>query len=275
MTERQAIPDWHPPSGPLGELTAASATRALLSRARVALLEREAADALPVPGFAAALRGPQVRVIAELKRRSPSKGELDDSLIAGDRARAYESGGAAALSVLTELTRFGGSLADLAEVRAAVALPLLRKDFITDEVQLFEARAHGASAVLLIARALAPAHLAALAGAATAIRLECLIEVRDERELERALRVPGAVVGVNNRDLETLVIEPAVGARLLPLVPRDRLAVCESGVSGVEDVERAAAAGADAVLVGSLLSVAPDGAAAVRMLSAVPRQGRA
>lgn len=274
MTERQDNPGWGPPGGPLGELTVASEARAGVARTRWTVLEREAAEAAPVPGFAAALRGPTVRVIAEIKRRSPSRGRIDDSLVAGTRARAYARGGAAALSVLTEETRFGGSLADLSEVRLAVSLPLLRKDFITDEVQLLEARVHGASAVLLIARALAPARLEALAAAAAACGLECLVEVRDEGELARALRVPGAVIGVNNRDLETLVVDPTVGTRLLPLVPADRMAVYESGVQGVADVERAAAAGADAVLVGSLLSAAGDAEAAVRRLSAVPRKGR-
>jgi indole-3-glycerol phosphate synthase len=215
-----------------------------------------------------------VRVIAEIKRRSPSKGVINEAIVAGARAAAYGEGGAAALSVLTEPSRFGGSLEDLAQVRAAVGLPLLRKDFITDEVQLLEARVHGASAVLLIARALEPGRLAGLARAARATGLECLVEVRDERELERAIAVDAAAIGVNNRDLETLVIDPAVGARLVGRVPVDRIAVYESGIQGVADVERAAAAGADAVLVGSVLSAAADGAAAVRALAAVRRVAR-
>lgn len=274
MTERQATAEWSFPGGPLGELTRASAERARASRHDLARLERAAADAGPVPSFVVALRGPMVRVIAEIKRRSPSKGVINEAIAAGERAVAYAGGGAAALSVLTEPTRFGGSLADLSEVRAAVGLPLLRKDFITDEVQLLEARAHGASAVLLIARALDPGQLSRLARAARAVGLECLVEVRDARELERAVEVDAAAIGVNNRDLETLVIEPEIGARLVGRVPVDRIAVYESGVQGVADVERAAAAGADAVLVGSVLSVATDGAAAVRALASVRRVAR-
>ena len=231
---------------------------------------------MPIPpSFAQALRGPRVRVIAELKRRSPSRGVINDAIDAPARATAYAAGGAAALSVLTEPTRFGGSLEDLEAVRAAVALPLLRKDFITHEVQLLEARAAGASAVLLIARALPAERLRALAAVAHARRLECLVEVRTEAELLEALSVPGAIVGVNNRDLETLRIDEATGIRLLPLVPPDRVAVYESGVTSVVEVERAAAAGADAVLVGSVLSAAEDGAAAVRALSGVERRARA
>ncbi|MCL4213579.1 MAG: indole-3-glycerol phosphate synthase TrpC [Gemmatimonadales bacterium] len=277
MTEAQGTNEWSPAGGPLGELTRASEARALRSRARLAELERAASDARPAPAFAAGLRGAHVRVIAEIKRRSPSKGRINDDLEAGARGQAYEAGGAAALSVLTEPERFGGTLADLSAARAAVRIPLLRKDFLTDESQLLEARVHGASAVLLIARALAPARLAALAAEARALALECLIEVRDERELERAVREPGAVIGVNNRDLETLLIDAAVGDRLLPQVPADRVAVYESGVQGVLDVERAASVGADAVLVGSVLSAhgaAAAATAAVRALAAVPRRPR-
>ncbi|MCE9601553.1 MAG: indole-3-glycerol-phosphate synthase [Gemmatimonadetes bacterium] len=278
MPEAQAIPLWIPPRGPLGELTLASAERARVagaeSGARDALAARAASAPVPPP-FAAALRGETVRVVAELKRRSPSKGVINDTLRAPARAAEYEGGGAAALSVLTEPTRFGGSLDDLVAVRAAVHLPLLRKDFITAPFQLLEARAAGASAVLLIARAMPADHLRALAVEARALGLECLVEVRTEAELETAVSVPGAVIGVNNRDLETLVIDDAVGRHLLPLVPGDRIAVYESGVRGVDEVERAASWGADAVLVGSVLSGAPDGSEAVRALCGVRRIGRA
>ena len=275
MTEAQAGSRWTPPTGPLGELTRNSAERARVSEAgRAQLLERVSA-ATRAPSFALALRGPHVRVIAEFKRRSPSKGPINEDLVAGERALAYEQGGAAALSVLTEPSRFGGSLDDLRDVRRSVQLPLLRKDFVTAPIQLLEARAYGASAVLLIVRALEPARLEGLAGAAAELALECLIEVRNERELQRALAIAGASVGVNNRDLETLVIDDAIGARLLPLVPPERVAVYESGVRGVEEVERAAVAGADAVLVGSVLSNAADGAQAVRTLTGVPRHARA
>lgn len=226
------------------------------------------------PDFASALRGPTVRVVAELKRSSPSKGMLDGSLDARARTALYVEGGAAALSILTEPSRFGGSLADLRDAHTAVRVPLLRKDFITDVVQLLEARAYGAAAALLIARALSPHELQGLAEAAVSIGLTPLIEVRDERELSRALRVPEAVVGVNNRDLETLVIHPDTGARIIPLVPADRIAIFESGITGPEGVLVAADAGADAVLIGSVLSTSPAPRALLQALSSVPRQSR-
>lgn len=275
MPEAQVDQGWLPPTGPLGELTRASAERAALVSPTVPALERAAAAAPRAPSFAEALRaGPGIAVIAEIKRRSPSKGVINDAIGAPERAAAYVAGGAAALSVLTEPTRFGGALEDLRAVRDAVGVPLLRKDFITDRVQLLEARAAGASAVLLIARALAPSRLTRLAAEAQALGLEVLVEVRDEAELARAAAVPDAVIGVNNRDLETLRIDPAVGARLIPQVPAGRVAVYESGVEGVADVARAAAHGADAVLVGSVLSAAADPAAAVRALAAVTRRPR-
>jgi indole-3-glycerol phosphate synthase len=229
----------------------------------------------PAPGsFASALAGKHLAVIAELKRQSPSKGVLDGSLSATDRPRIYVNAGAAALSILTEPDRFGGSLRDLVEARSAVAVPLLRKDFVTDEIQLLEARAYGASAALLIARALEPARLRDLAAAARALDLTALIEVRDESELAEAVDVAGAVIGVNNRNLETLVMEPEVGARLIPLVPADRVAVYESGIATEADASRAAALGADAVLVGSVLSTAADPAALVAAFSSPERRRR-
>jgi indole-3-glycerol phosphate synthase len=177
--------------------------------------------------------------------------------------------------VLTEPDRFGGSLDDLRIVSDCSRLPLLRKDFVVDRVQLLEARVAGASAILLIARALAPSEFASLAGAATGLGLELLLEVRDEHELERALRVPHAVIGVNNRSLETLAVDDAVSARLIPLIPDDRIVVYESGVGAAIDVERAASLGADAVLVGSALSRSEDPRAAVAALIGVPRTSRA
>ncbi|MHB1298564.1 MAG: indole-3-glycerol phosphate synthase TrpC [Gemmatimonadaceae bacterium] len=258
-------------------MTRQSERRAAEAAVRTGELERAVAGLAPPPSFRAALAGGRaVAVVAEIKRRSPSKGAINEGIVAPARASEYVEGGAAALSILTEPSRFGGSLDDLRAVRDAVgdSAPLLRKDFITHRVQLLEAREAGAAAVLLIARALPPALLAELACEAQALRLDVLVEIRDETELARALDVPGAVIGVNNRDLETLVIEPEVGARMIPLVPRDRVAVYESGVGNVGDVERAAAFGADAVLVGSVLSGAADPVASVRALAAVPRVGR-
>lgn len=215
-----------------------------------------------------------MKVIAEVKRRSPSRGEINAQLNCASRARDYERGGAAAISVLTEPTHFGGSEQDLVDVREAVHLPILRKDFIIDEAQIIEARAWGASAVLLIARALPPDELGALAEAARQWHVEPLIEVRNEQELDAALAARARAVGVNSRNLETLEVDAAVIDRLLPALPADVVAVAESGMATRADVERAAKSGADAVLVGSALSSAADPAATVRMLGAVQRLGR-
>ncbi len=266
---------WTPPTGTLAALCASARERVAALRLRAAELERAAAAAPAGPGFAAALRGTTVAVIAEIKRASPSKGAIAPGMDAGAQAAAYAAGGAAALSVLTEPTRFGGDTADLDRAAArAGAVPRLRKDFIVDPLQIVEARAHGASAVLLIMRALAPADARALAAAAAALGLDVLTEVRDERELDAALAAEAAVIGVNNRNLETLAIDLATGERLVPLIPADRIAVFESGVHGPAEVARAAAAGADAVLVGSSVSDASDPAAAVRALTGQPRRGR-
>jgi len=265
---------WAPPVGPLGRLSERSAERAAAARMGRRALERAAADALPCTSFASALWKPDVAIIAELKRRSPSKGDLDPALNAAQRASDYEEGGASALSILTEPSEFGGSLDDLRAARSAVGIPLLRKDFIMDEVQLLEARVYGACAALIIARAHPPARFFALASEARGLGLDVLLEVRNEAELERALGVPQAIIGVNNRNLETLAIDDAVSARLLRLVPPERVAVYESGVTDADGVRRAAALGADAVLVGSALSVSATPAEAVAALTGIARIGR-
>jgi indole-3-glycerol phosphate synthase len=260
--------------GPLGRLSVASAIRASALEARETELRARAADAPPAPSFAAALRRADVALVAEVKRRSPSKGVINAQIHAGTQAAAYARGGAAALSILTEPSEFGGSVSDLIEARQRTTLPLLRKDFHVHRLQVVEARAAGASALLLIARALAPDRLRELADTACAVGIEVLIEVRSEAELEDALAVTGAVIGVNSRDLETLIIEPDVATRLIAMIPPDRLAIAESGISARSDVDRAAAAGADAVLVGSAISAAADPAAAVAALTGVARRGR-
>ena len=270
----QLTDSWSFPKGPLGELTAAAELRAHALHEHAAALERAAGEAQAVASFADALRSGPVAVIAELKRRSPSKGSINEGLDVSARAAEYAAAGASALSVLTEPVRFGGSMDDLRTVRAAVRIPLLRKDFIVDRLQLLEARAAGASAVLLIARALPRAVRFRLAEDARVLGLDVLLEVRDEQELNDALYVEHAVIGINNRNLETLQIDDSVSARLLPLVPGDRTAVYESGVSGRSDVERAAALGADAVLVGSSLSSSENGASAVSNLMGVKRRPR-
>lgn len=272
MAEVQAIPPWSPPGGTLGAILETTRQRLAAAPAgRTADLERAARDAPTSPSMAAALRGGAVAIVAEVKRRSPSRGIINVAISAARQAAAYVAGGARAISVLTEPDHFGGNAEDLREVRAAVSIPLLKKDFHIDTVQLLEARALGASAVLLIARALPPAELLRLAAEAHALGLEVLAEVRDQRELDGAIRSGAALIGVNNRDLESLAIDAETGARLLPLVPSGVVAVAESGVTGVGDVERMAAAGADAVLVGSSVSAAADPAAAVRALASVRR----
>jgi indole-3-glycerol phosphate synthase len=231
------------------------------------------ADLLRQP-LGSALRRQTVAVIAELKRRSPSKGSLSESL--DPRVTAdFERGGAAAISVLTEPEFFGGSLDDLRIVRESVKLPVLKKDFHLHASQLHEARHAGASAVLLIARALSPDELPGMMSAARDLELETVVEVRSEAELDRAIDAGATIIGVNSRDLETLEVDERIPERLIPLVPSHVIAVWESGVRETQDVRRAADAGADAVLVGSALSKAKDPARLVRELSNVPRKPRA
>jgi indole-3-glycerol phosphate synthase len=204
-----------------------------------------------------------------VKRKSPSKGAINPGLSAQAQARAYEAGGAAAISVLTEPAEFGGTNEDLIAVRAATSIPVLKKDFHVDAVQLFEARAIGASAALLIARALSPSELELLTGVAADIGLEVIVEVRDGEELDRAIALPVTLIGVNNRDLETLIIDSSTTDRVVPRIPADRVAIAESGMSARTDIERAARAGADAVLIGSSLSASGDPLAALRALGGV------
>ena len=270
----QAFLRWTPPGGTLGTICHEAEARAAELHSREDELEREASRAASAPSLAAALRGPDVRVIAEVKRRSPSKGAIAPALGAPAQARAYVEGGAAAISVLTEPVHFGGSSTDLRDVRAAVPVPALKKDFHVRPIQLVEARALGASAALLIARALSPERLREMTDAARRLELEVLVEVRDESELERALECGATMIGVNNRNLETLVIDPATAERLIPRIPPGLIAVAESGVSTRADVERYAGAGADAVLVGSSISAAADPVRATRALAGVSRRSR-
>jgi indole-3-glycerol phosphate synthase len=271
----QAFPAWSPPGGTLGQIVAETGARVAELRRRRKALEAAAVTGRRIPSLAAALRRDDVGVIAELKRRSPSHGAINAGLLPGPQAADYVAGGAAAISVLTEPRHFGGSADDLAAVRTATDVPLLKKDFHVDPVQLIEARALGASAVLLIARAIDPRTLEALVAEADALGLEALVEVRTEAELERALRTATQVIGINCRDLESLTMDFGVTERLVPLVPPDRVAVAESGIRSRSDVEQAAACGADAVLVGSSVSAASDAAAAVRALTGVRRVSRA
>jgi indole-3-glycerol phosphate synthase len=274
-TEAQGSSVWTPPTGTLGELLDEARARAVRLAPRSAELERRARCAVAVASFRAALGGQRVGVIAEVKRASPSKGAINPGLDLARQVRAYEAGGAVAISVLTEPTRFGGSDDDLVLARKSVALPLLKKDFHVEVSQIFEARALGASAALVIARAAPRGRLKDLMTAGADVALEILLEVRDERELELALSLDAGLIGVNNRNLETLEIDAATSLGILPLIPRGVVAIVESGVRSAADVKRVAAAGADAVLVGSALSGARDPEAAVRSLTGVARTGGA
>ena len=271
----QAFSHWTTPVGTLGRIVHEAQRRAATLEIKRGALEALCDSLPPGPSLRAALRGQSVALLAEVKRRSPSKGAIAEGLDAVAQASAYATGGAAGVSVLTEPEHFGGSADDLVAVRREVALPALKKDFHIAPIQLIEARALGASAALLIVRALAPDLLAELMHVGRALALELLVEVRDEWELERALNAGAEMIGVNNRDLETLVIDSSTCDRMIPMIPRVVVAIAESGIRSRADVERYAAAGADAVLVGSSLSTSPDPAAATRALTGVPRSERA
>ena len=225
---------------------------------------KEAARRVPSPrDVMGVLRRPDVAVIAEVKRSSPSKGALAAIADPAALARDYEAGGASIISVLTEARRFGGSLADLAAVRDAVAVPLLRKDFIVSSYQLWEARAQGADMALLIVAALDQNALVSLVERALSIGLVPLVEVHTDAEVSRALDAGAKVIGVNARNLGTLEVDRGVFTRLAPLIPNDIIKIAESGVRGPHDLLAYAAAGADAVLVGESLVTGKDPRSAV------------
>ena len=221
----------------------------------------------PMPAF----RSPGLSVIAEVKRRSPSKGALADIPDPAALAAAYDAGGADAISVLTEQRRFGGSLDDLRTVRGAVSTPLLRKDFMVTGYQLLEARAAGADLVLLIVAALEDALLEDLHAQARELGLTVLTEVHDEAEVESALAVGAELIGVNARNLKTLDVDPDTFGRLAALLPDDVVTVAESGIGGPDDAARYAAQGADVVLVGEALVKDGDPRAAVAAMKAAGR----
>jgi len=257
----------------LAALVGEAERRIAAARASRRELEVRAARAPEPPAFGAALAaGRAVAVIAEIKRKSPSAGRLwrEDDVSA--LARTLESAGAAALSVLTEPAHFAGTLDDLSRAAAAVRLPVLRKDFILDRVQLYEARAHGAAAVLLIVRILEAARLADLAAAARALGLATLVEVHGPAELEAAVAAQPTAIGVNARDLDTLAMDHGLVEGLIGKVPAGGIAVAESGLSRRTDVEAVAVRGADAVLVGGAIAGATDPAAALRALVGVARR---
>jgi len=252
--------------------TIVAATRRTIETRRdrepLSTIERRAGHASPRGTRFEAVLGAKgrVNVIAECKRRSPSRGVLAPRYDPVGIAEQYERGGAAAISVLTEPGFFDGSLDHLAAVSARVALPLLRKDFIVDEYQLFEARANGADAVLLIVAALAQTELVALQRMAAELGLATLVEVHDEQELVRAVDGGARVIGVNNRNLRTLAVDVNASDRLAAALPRDVIGVSESGLRSRDELDRLAAAGYRAFLIGERFMTDPDPAAAVRAL---------
>lgn len=224
-------------------------------------------DLAPTRGFAAALDAVDgLGVIAEVKRRSPSKGDLFAGLDPAVLARDYEAGGATCMSVLTDAESFGGSPADLAAARSAVSLPVLRKDFTVAPLDVVDARAMGADAVLLIAAVLDDDELATCHRVATDLGLDALVEVHDEPELERALNVGATLIGVNQRDLVTFAVDHERALRMATSFPAGIVSVAESGVRGPDDAASLAAAGYDAVLVGESLVTSGDPSAAVSAL---------
>ena len=236
------------------------------------VLVASAADAPPVRGFTAALaEASTLRVIAEIKRRSPSKGDLNPDLDPATVAAAYEDGGAACLSVLTDAQFFGGSPADLVAARAACSLPVLRKDFTIDARDIVDARLMGADAVLLIVAALDDRELRTFLDLAGDLSLDALVEVHDERELDRAADAGATLIGVNQRNLTTFEIDRELAVKLAPRMPEGAITVAESGIRGVDDATAVAAAGYHAVLVGESVVTSGDQAAAVSALAGVTR----
>jgi indole-3-glycerol phosphate synthase len=253
----------------LDELVGATRQR-LAQRKRhesLADLERRLPDAGLDRPFTEALSRPGTSVIAEYKRRSPSAGEIRSEASVDEIVRAYERGGAAALSVLTEEDHFGGSLADLTAARAVTDLPILRKDFTIDPYQVYEAKVYGADAVLLVVGALSDSELGSLHGIARQLELDAIVEVHDEEELERALEVDADVIGINNRNLSDFTVSLDVTFELLTDVPAGKTVVSESGIMSRADVDELERVGVDAVLVGEALMRAPDPEAACRDLA--------
>jgi len=217
--------------------------------------------------FAAAVGKKGLSVIAEIKRRSPSAGAIKCRADPGHFARQYEAGGARAISVLTDRKFFGGAVADIVKARRASRLPVLRKDFIVDEYQVFESRRSGADAILFIARILDDRTLARLIALAGEMRMASLVEVRDRQDIDKALRSGAEIIGINNRDLRTMRVDLAVSMKLKKLIPNDRMTVSESGISSRLHLRRLADAGFDGVLIGSALMKSRDPGEKLRRLN--------
>lgn len=254
----------------LDAIVAARLERVRQARRRrsLAVIKREAEERTDFRNFEAALRTNGMSIIAEMKKASPSAGVLRREYRCRDIARAYQSAGAAALSVLTEENNFQGSLSDLSEARAAVRLPVLRKDFIVDEYQVYESAAAGVDALLLIVAALDGEALARLLRLASHLRVAPLVEVHTEAELSRALRAGAQIVGVNNRNLKTLAVDLETSLLMRSKIPSGCLTITESGIRTAQDLRRLAEAGYDAALIGEHFMRSEDpGAALSRLLA--------
>jgi indole-3-glycerol phosphate synthase len=256
--------------GMIEELAEAARAGAERRRAETPLeeLQRRLGERPEQRPFGEALTRPGLSLIAEFKRRSPSAGEIRSGATAAEIAGAYEEGGAAALSVLTDERHFGGSLGDLREARAACVLPVLQKDFTVDRYQLYEAAVAGADAVLLIVAALSQDDLARLYDEARGLDLDCIVEVHAERQLESALAIDAEVIGINNRDLEDFSVDVQTTFELITDVPAGKTVVSESGIADRGTLEELERVGVDAVLIGEALMRADDPAAKVRELTA-------
>jgi indole-3-glycerol phosphate synthase len=227
--------------------------------APLAYLQERIARQKPLLDLAPALKGDQIRLIAEVKKASPSQGMLSPNFNPIELAQTYaEGGGAAAISVLTEANYFMGSIEHLAAIKEVVGLPLLRKDFIFDPYQLYESRAYGADALLLIVAILSQEQLKELVSLSHSLGLRCLVEVHNEGEVERAVLSEAEIIGINNRDLNTFTVDINTTRRLQPLIPQERIVVSESGIKNKRDIEKLGKWGVDAILVGEALVTAGD-----------------
>lgn len=232
-------------------------------------LQKMALEQAPPLNFGSALSGSSIRLIAEVKKASPSRGIIRPDFNPVEIAQAYASGGASAISILTEARYFQGSLNYLKDIKSALGnrgLPLLRKDFIHDPYQIYESRAYGTDSLLLIVAILTPEKLEELLGLSHKLGMSCLVEVHNEAELEIALRTGAGIIGINNRDLHTFTVDLTATERLRPLIPKDRIVVSESGIKDHSDMEKMKKWGVDAVLIGEALMSAPDITAKVKEL---------
>ena len=247
----------------LAELEVRKSQLPLAELQRVALAQSSPLD------LASTLRGESIKLIAEVKKASPSRGIIRYDFNPVEIAQTYVSNGASAISVLTEARYFQGSLNHLKDIRQALGnkgLPLLRKDFIHDPYQVYESRAYGADSLLLIVAILTPEKLGELLGLSHELGMDCLVEVHNEAELEIALSSGARIIGINNRDLTTFIVDLSTTERLRPLIPSDRIVVSESGIKNRNDIEKLRKWGVDAILVGESLMSAPDIAAKMKEL---------